>query len=162
MKKEKENLAIYRKVLLFILKKYVAYLFAGARGGSRTHISLGDNILSVARIPIPPPGHWFLFEFSYKLITKSYKLFGRPRADASLSNSGLKPLFRNPRFLTASPVFLHGKLPFPDPFPVRFRLFGQAKTLYRRYKVCFEATGGIEPPYKSFADPCLTTWLRGR
>ena len=25
-----------------------------------------------------------------------------------------------------------------------------------------EATGGIEPPNTGFADPCLTTWLRGR
>ena len=24
-----------------------------------------------------------------------------------------------------------------------------------------EATGGIEPPNRGFADPCLTTWLRG-
>ncbi|TSC72115.1 MAG: hypothetical protein G01um101438_743 [Parcubacteria group bacterium Gr01-1014_38] len=25
-----------------------------------------------------------------------------------------------------------------------------------------EATGGIEPPYRAFAEPCLTTWLRRR
>jgi hypothetical protein len=29
--------------------------------------------------------------------------------------SGTSPLLKNPRFLTASPVFLHGELPFPDP-----------------------------------------------
>ena len=26
----------------------------------------------------------------------------------------------------------------------------------------YEATGGIEPPYRDFADLCLTTWLRRR
>ncbi len=29
------------------------------------------------------------------------------------------------------------------------------------FKVPTEATVGIEPTYKGFADPCLTTWLRG-
>lgn len=28
-------------------------------------------------------------------------------------------------------------------------------------RMVLEATGGIEPPNTGFADPCLTTWLRG-
>ena len=33
--------------------------------------------------------------------------------------------------------------------------------MYLLSVILFKATGGIEPPNKGFADPCLTTWLRG-
>ena len=34
------------------------------------------------------------------------------------------------------------------------------KGIFLKMALVLEAAGGIEPPNKGFADPCLTTWLR--
>ena len=58
-------------------------------------------------------------------------------------------------------VSVQVRSPVPD-FLTAFGLF-----FYIKKSSCFlarfylEATGGIEPPNRGFADPCLTTWLRG-
>ena len=40
-----------------VLMGFNAPLLNGARGGGRTLTSMGYQILNLARLPIPPPGH---------------------------------------------------------------------------------------------------------
>ena len=39
------------------LMGFKALILNGARGGGRTLTSIGYQILNLARLPIPPPGH---------------------------------------------------------------------------------------------------------
>ena len=40
-----------------VLMGFNAPILNGARGGGRTLTSMGYQILNLARLPIPPPGH---------------------------------------------------------------------------------------------------------
>ena len=57
-------------------------------------------------------------------------------------------------------VSVQVRSPVPE---IKIQLFGAVFLSIKKSRIAgfLEATGGIEPPNRGFADPCLTTWLRG-
>ena len=57
-------------------------------------------------------------------------------------------------------VSVQVRSPVPDIYSA-LELFFCIQKKTESDSIFLEATGGIEPPSRGFADPCLTTWLRG-
>ena len=72
-------------------------------------------------------------------------------------------IHRNPTFYNFAAFFVLG-VGFEPTTPFGARILSPLRKPFRHpSKITLqflEASGGIEPPYKSFADSCLATWLR--